>query len=66
MKEDNINEEANNIELKAVMSPSNENENNSPQVAPEQEDDVDVRLVCILYKVNKKLCDFIISLVTLL
>ncbi len=51
MKEENVNEEANNIELEPVKSSSNEN--NSPHVAPEQEDEVDIHLVRILHKVWK-------------
>ncbi|XP_078346518.1 uncharacterized protein LOC144631821 [Oculina patagonica] len=43
MKEENVNEEANNIELEPVKSSSNEN--NSPHVAPEQEDEVDIHLL---------------------
>ena len=57
MKEDNINEEANNIDLQPVMSPSNDN--NSPHLAPaEQESEVDVNLVRILHKTNLKFRDF--------
>ena len=50
MKEENVNPEvlANNIDLKPVTSPSNEN--NSPHLTPEQENEVD--LVCLIFYIT--------------
>lgn len=51
MKEDTIIEEANNIDLEPVMSPSNEIQ--SPHLAPEQRDEADVHSVRILRTITE-------------
>ena len=48
-KEDAINEEAKNIELEPVTSPSNEKQ--SPHLAPEQGEEADAHLVRILQSI---------------
>lgn len=55
MKEDAneaANEEANNIKLEPVVSPSNEKQ--SPHLAPEQGEEADVHLVRILQGVTER------------